>query len=183
MFSGEYEASSLSFNIFKGTSHLIFLLFVFLMGIILLNLLIGLAVDDTQKIRKNAETLSLVERVRIISKIDEFFRPLPSWIKSCVELTEEDWKLYPNRPKSKGSTQLPYLSTIINKKMQRNNEREPSGRKEKWDMFTEKFCALQLRQEKLENEIDSKLNNTQQILMQILNRLDIRVSETNGAES
>jgi hypothetical protein len=39
-----------------------------------------------------------------------------------------------------------------------------------------------LRQEKLEKKLYSKLEETQQILMQILNRLDIRVRETTGVE-
>ena len=40
-------------------------------------------------------------------------------------------------------------------------------------MFTEKFCALELRQEKLE-----KIDEAQQIFMQILTRLDMAKCET-----
>jgi hypothetical protein len=147
------------------------------MGIILLNLLNGLAVGDTDAIRKNAETLSLVARVKLISPIDELFRKLSSWNTCFVKLTEKDWILSPNEQKSVGSTQLRSLLSIINKKRQRNKEWESSIGQDNSDMFTEKCCAL--RQEKMEK----KLDETQQILMQILNRLDFRVSETTGVES
>ena len=71
MLTGDFDASSLSFEILPYTSHVIFLLFVFLMAIILVNLLNGLAVSDTHVIRKNAEKLSLVARARLISVIEE----------------------------------------------------------------------------------------------------------------
>jgi len=54
---------SLSFDTLPYTSQVIFLLFVFLVTIILLNLLNGLTVKNTDGIRKNAEMLSLVARV------------------------------------------------------------------------------------------------------------------------
>jgi BMFP domain-containing protein YqiC len=47
-------------------------------------------------------------------------------------------------------------------------------------MFTEKLSALQLRQEKLEKKLDSNSDETRQILMEILNRLDVLVRETTG---
>ena len=76
MFAGEFDASSLTFETLPYTSHVIFLLFVFLMAIILLNLLNGLAVSDTHAIRRNAETQSLVARVRLILKIESSVRAL-----------------------------------------------------------------------------------------------------------
>jgi ankyrin repeat protein len=54
MFTSEYDASSLSFDTLPYTSHVIFLLFVVLVAIVLLNLLNGLAVNDTGLIRKDA---------------------------------------------------------------------------------------------------------------------------------
>jgi transient receptor potential cation channel subfamily A protein 1 len=59
MFVGEFEVSNLSCVVAPFTSHVIFFLFVFLVTIGLLNLLIGLAVGDTDLIRKEAETLSI----------------------------------------------------------------------------------------------------------------------------
>jgi hypothetical protein len=64
--SGEFEASSLTLDTLPYKSHVTFLLFVFLVAIILLKLLNGLAVSDTDAIRKKAESLSLVSRPRLI---------------------------------------------------------------------------------------------------------------------
>jgi hypothetical protein len=72
MFTGKFEASSLSFGNLPHTSHVIYLLFVVLVTIILMNLLKGLAVSDTNAIRRNAEALSLVARGRLISKIEGY---------------------------------------------------------------------------------------------------------------
>ena len=48
---------------------MIFLPFVVLVAFVLLNLLNGLAVSDTGIMRKDAERLSLVARVKLISRI------------------------------------------------------------------------------------------------------------------
>jgi len=124
MFTGEFEASSLSFGTLPYTSHVIFLLFVFMVAIILLNLLNGLAVNDTDGIRKTAETLSLVAISRLISKIEEWTRFLPTWMILSELRTKELCILYPNRPNSIVSTQLRSLLSIISKKRQANMKRE-----------------------------------------------------------
>ena len=86
--------------------------------------------------------------------------------------------IYPNKPKKIGYTAARSLLSIISKETELNKERESSGNQEKWDMFTEKLSALELRQEKLEKILYSKSDETQQILMQILTRLDNRECET-----
>jgi len=169
MFAGEFEASTLSFETVPITSRLIFLLFVFLMAIILLNLLNGLAVGDTHAIRRNAETLSLVARVRLILKIEASVRALQRWMTCSVKETKEMYTLYPNRRNKAGSTEFRPLLSIISKKRQANNKWESTASQENWSMFTEKFSALQLRQEILEK----KLDEIRQILVPIVNRRDI----------
>nr|CAD7423049.1 unnamed protein product [Timema monikensis] len=57
MLTGEFDASSIPFVSFPGTSHVVFMLFVFLIAIVLFNLLNGLAVSDTQAIKNDAELL------------------------------------------------------------------------------------------------------------------------------
>ena len=168
MFAGEFEASSLSFETFPYTSHVIFLLFLFLMAIILLNLLNGLAVSDTHAIRRNAETLSLVARVRLILKIEASVRALQRWLTCSVEEAKEMYLLYPNRRNKIGSTEFRPLLSIISKKRQANNKWESTLIQENWSMFTEKFSALQLRQEILEKKVDE----VRQILTPIVTRLD-----------
>ncbi|GFG31632.1 hypothetical protein Cfor_03205 [Coptotermes formosanus] len=174
MLTGEFDASSLPFDNMPYTSHVIFLLFVVLVTIILLNLLNGLAVSDTDAIQKNAETLSLVARVRLISRIERLAKfPLTSATRSKL-LTEPMCILYPNRPNSIGTTQFRSLLKIINKKRQPNKKRESSFGEDNWSVFTEKLCALQLRQDKVER----KLDEMQQILMQILTHLDVQEYES-----
>ena len=116
MFTGEFEASDLPFDTLPGTSHVIFLLFVFLVAIVLLNLLNGLAVGDTKDIRKIAETLSLVARARLISNVSEMFSTLPQFMTRSSEMTEEMFVLYPNRLNQLGRTELRSLLCIITKK-------------------------------------------------------------------
>jgi ankyrin repeat protein len=70
MMNGEYEASAMEFDLLPVTSHVILVIFILLIGVILLNLLSGLAVSDTQAIKNDAETLSLIARVRLISNIE-----------------------------------------------------------------------------------------------------------------
>jgi hypothetical protein len=79
------------FEILQVKGHVIFLLFVFLAPTILLNLLNGLAVFDTQELRRDAKKLTLVARVRIIKDFNnwqEYFRP--------NEMKEGEFSVCPN---------------------------------------------------------------------------------------
>ncbi|XP_044734770.1 transient receptor potential cation channel protein painless [Chrysoperla carnea] len=70
MLTGEFDAASIDFKSFPITSHLIFVMFVFLIAIVLFNLLNGLAVSDTQMIKKDAELVGYVTRIELISYIE-----------------------------------------------------------------------------------------------------------------
>jgi hypothetical protein len=74
MLTGEFDAASIPFVSFPGTSHIVFVLFVFLIAIVLFNLLNGLAVSDTQAIRDDAEVVSYVARVKLLSHIETVFQ-------------------------------------------------------------------------------------------------------------
>ncbi|XP_068627666.1 transient receptor potential cation channel protein painless [Battus philenor] len=67
MLTGEFDAGSIKFSTFPVTSHVIFIVFVFMIPIVLFNLLNGLAVSDTQEIRANAELVGHISRVKLIS--------------------------------------------------------------------------------------------------------------------
>ncbi|XP_041973120.1 transient receptor potential cation channel protein painless [Aricia agestis] len=67
MLTGEFDAGSIKFSAFPVTSHIIFVVFVFMIPIVLFNLLNGLAVSDTQEIRADAELVGHVARVKLIS--------------------------------------------------------------------------------------------------------------------
>ncbi len=76
MFVGELEFSDLPFKDLSRDpnltipGYLIFLGFVFLIVVVMMNLLNGLAVSDTGEIRREAETHCCVSRVRIVCHIE-----------------------------------------------------------------------------------------------------------------
>jgi len=74
MLTGEFDMTSIPFVSFPGTSHIVFILFIFLIAIVLFNLLNGLAVSDTQAIRDDAEIVSYMSRVRLMSDIESLFQ-------------------------------------------------------------------------------------------------------------
>ena len=63
MMIGEFDASSMSFD---NGSYFVFLFFVFMMTIVMMNLLNGLAVSDTQAIRNDAELVVYRSRVKLV---------------------------------------------------------------------------------------------------------------------
>lgn len=77
MISGEFDSTEIPFQNYPGTSHFIFILFVFLIAIVLLNLLNGLAVYDTQKIKEDALLHGYVSRVNYLATLDELLLGLP----------------------------------------------------------------------------------------------------------
>jgi hypothetical protein len=158
MFTGEFDASDLPFDTLPYTSHVIFLLFVFLVAIILLNLLNGLAVNDTGEIRKDAETLSLVARAKLISRIESLVNALPKCMKPSVELTEALFVIYPNQRNRIGSAAVRSLIDIISKKKELDEKDKSTGIQEEWRMFQEKFSELQILYEKLQKKLDSVLD-------------------------
>jgi len=159
----EFDASSFSFDTLAYGSHVIFLLFFFLVAIILLKFLNGLAVSDIYGIRRNAETLSIVGRARLILKIEASLWALQRCMTCSVEETKEMCTLCADRRNKIGSTDLRLLLSKITMKGQPNKKWESTAIQDKW-------AALQLRHDKLEEGLDETL----QILMQILTRLEIR---------
>lgn len=67
MLTGEFDAGSIKFSTFPVTSHMIFIVFVFMIPIVLFNLLNGLAVSDTQEIKADAELVGHISRIKLIS--------------------------------------------------------------------------------------------------------------------
>lgn len=86
MLTGEFDTfDSLPFSLHPIVSHALFLLFTFLIAIVLLNLLNGLAVSDTQLIRADAEIVAHVSRVKLIHYFETMAVGDPfSWIQNCA---------------------------------------------------------------------------------------------------
>ncbi|KAK5643114.1 hypothetical protein RI129_006959 [Pyrocoelia pectoralis] len=87
MLTGEFDAGSINFNVYPVTSHIIFMLFVFMIAIILFNLLNGLAVNDTQVIKSNAELVGHVARIQHIAYIESMLlgNVAPVGIVNCCK--------------------------------------------------------------------------------------------------
>ncbi|XP_045763904.1 transient receptor potential cation channel protein painless [Maniola jurtina] len=85
MLTGEFDAGSIKFSTFPVTSHIIFMVFVFMVPIVLFNLLNGLAVSDTQEIRADAELVGHISRIKLISYFESvligkmYTQPLKCW--------------------------------------------------------------------------------------------------------
>jgi hypothetical protein len=63
---GEFDISSVPFYLVPGLSYVIFVLFVFLVPLVMVNLLNGLAVSDTQAIMKDAQLVSIESMIDTI---------------------------------------------------------------------------------------------------------------------
>lgn len=70
MLTGEFDATSIKFCNFPYTSRIIFVTFVFMIAIVLINLLNGLAVSDIQMIKSDAELHGLVARAEHVHYIE-----------------------------------------------------------------------------------------------------------------
>jgi hypothetical protein len=102
MMMGEFDVDSMESEMTNSlTFFFLFALFVFIIAMVLLNLLTGLAVSDTEAIKSNAEELSLVSRVRLIYEMEStllrwytfvekwpkyrFLRPFINYLKSQIK--------------------------------------------------------------------------------------------------
>ncbi|CAL4097845.1 unnamed protein product [Meganyctiphanes norvegica] len=97
MSTGELEYTDLPLDKFPVSSHLLFLLFTFLIVLVLMNLLNGLAVNDIQLIQQEAEIVSYSSRVELISYIESVFlagnSPLSKVVPgpiTCCEANADD---------------------------------------------------------------------------------------------
>jgi hypothetical protein len=151
----------------------IHLLLVFLVSNILSNLLSALASSDTDVVRKNAETISLVARVKLTYSIEGLVNALPKSIKPDIELKKDMFEIYPNVRNRTASAAAQSLLSIISEKKKSNEQDILTAVLEKLNMFTEKFSELELRQKQMEENVDLKLDNSRQILMKIQTHLGI----------
>ncbi|XP_065199553.1 transient receptor potential cation channel protein painless-like [Planococcus citri] len=71
MLTGEFDMESVPLGSSPfNSNHLVFILFVFLIGIVLYNLLNGLAINDTRDIREDAELVGIASEIKLISDLE-----------------------------------------------------------------------------------------------------------------
>ena len=78
-----------------GTTHLIFLGFLFLVAIVMMNLLVGLAVSDIQGLQKTAGLETLVRQTELITHIEAtvFWKGLHILPKHLLRILHEVRKI------------------------------------------------------------------------------------------
>ncbi|CAH2062878.1 unnamed protein product, partial [Iphiclides podalirius] len=113
MLTGEFDAGSIKFSTFPITSHVIFIVFVFMIPIVLFNLLNGLAVSDTQEIRADAELVGHISRVKLISYFESVLigkaYSKPSKIWSWLPPYLQELQIYIQYLKKYGAVSRPPL--------------------------------------------------------------------------
>lgn len=70
MSTGEFDASSIDFDV-NPWSYIVFIAFLFIISTVLLNLLNGLAVSDTQAIKSDAELTNFIRRCEVLSRYEK----------------------------------------------------------------------------------------------------------------
>lgn len=70
MSTGEFDAASINFQN-NPWSYLVFIAFLFIISTVLLNLLNGLAVSDTQVIKSEAELTNFIRRCQVLSRYEK----------------------------------------------------------------------------------------------------------------
>lgn len=89
MFSGELEASSLNLKNNDAFYSIIFLLFVFLITIVLLNLINGLTVADVFQIKAEGHLVDLCQKIHVLNKYEGIIMSRPNsyrFLKSIISI-------------------------------------------------------------------------------------------------
>lgn len=80
MSTGEFEAASIDFGQ-NAWSYFVFVAFLFIISTVLLNLLNGLAVNDTQIIKSEAELTNFIRRCQVLSRYEKALLDSNSWFR------------------------------------------------------------------------------------------------------
>lgn len=206
MFSGELEASNLNLKNNDAFYSIIFLLFVFLISIVLLNLLNGLSVSDVFQIKAEGHLVDLCQKIHVLNKYERIImdrtssmRCLKSIISVFPEFVQEGkLKIDENSKVKLGSSSYPpqvsigenlyneILKTIIrfDSVLKRGNENEAiTSKKSQVDGFFIKIDKNIMKNVKkvLEDRYDKKGKIDQQARidekLKILGKMDEKLEK------
>lgn len=80
MSTGEFEAASINFDL-NPWSYVVFIAFLFIISTVLLNLLNGLAVSDTQVIKSEAELTNYIRRSEVLARYESALLNKNTWFR------------------------------------------------------------------------------------------------------
>ncbi|XP_071453116.1 transient receptor potential cation channel protein painless [Hetaerina americana] len=107
MLTGELDFGDLPLDAFQVTSHLVFLLFLFLITVVLLNLLNGLAVSDTQAVQDKAELVGYLSRVALVTHVESMMLGKPTEVlnklQRCICNKHDNHKKLAGNPEKYGN--------------------------------------------------------------------------------
>lgn len=194
MMTGEYETSEFKFHKSEVSSYIIFLLFVFMISLILMNLLTGVAVTDTETIQNEAEIVGHISTIRFIRFIEVVLQPafypqaltkIKLNVNNCFifpHLSDNKLSFYPNM---RGKVKCEKKSTLrclrLSKRIRKNAMNIIIKREMKYNKLLENENSvgaddLKALQDKIE-EIAEKQNNIlkkfQESIEQISNNLNM----------
>lgn len=80
MSTGEFDAASINFDL-NPWSYVVFIAFLFIISTVLLNLLNGLAVSDTQVIKSEAELTNYIRRCEVLARYEKALLSKSTWFR------------------------------------------------------------------------------------------------------
>jgi hypothetical protein len=92
MFSGELEASNLNLGNNDAFYSIIFIMFVFLISIVLLNLINGLSVSDVFQIKAEGHLVDLCQKIHVLNKYEKIIMGRDTslnFLKSIISIFPE----------------------------------------------------------------------------------------------
>ena len=78
---------------YDAATNIWFIIFLVLMGIIIMNLLTGLAVDDVNQLRRQGQIVKAKLQIDLALEVE---MALPEWFKRSLEWNVRRWRIYPN---------------------------------------------------------------------------------------
>lgn len=118
----QYDNILLNYNGSAGNGLVLYVLYIaycFMMPIIFLNLLIGLAVGDIDTIRKTAALERYTSQVEHLSQLE---RAIPTFILNSVQVTE--YVEYPNKPKNLKTKIVDILVKLLSPRQENDEKQE-----------------------------------------------------------
>eukprot|EP00117_Sycon_ciliatum_P021223 scpid19736/ scgid18665/ Transient receptor potential cation channel subfamily A member 1 homolog len=165
---------------YQGISYAAYIIYILLVAVVLMNLLIGLAVDDIEQIKKSAHFKRLAMQVHMISTIE---CRVPLWYRKRVY--KRTLVVYPDEEKTKPQLLVSYMSVLINMSPaedDKEDERESSEQQVSASLTSASHAHEQSkRMDQLENTVQQQ-NRLLQLLCEKLTQTQPQHSDSPASQ-